>query len=391
MTTDKIIREWFYRLPKGYAEQPYTEEELAVLDEVMAKYQTPDHKIITEEAESINITDVKKLIDEADLDADELAEVQQLIVSLGFRRTILPYLASKGIVSDAYQLGARAVRVVFDRIAHLPNVTDVIEYFKSPPDLVYDRTTGRGNIVDASGLPSETIFELMEIQPGADAGGNSTGPAEIALALLFGNVDNMQGGGDLKMEGRILEVKGKEARLGSQARGKKLLESSFIGYMFDSAINLGLITGEEYDQFMNDTDHRNIAIAIRDAHDMLVTDNDYDKNEFIAAVQKGIGSIFFEDSATTKKYLTTSTNYNDVNEIMKQMVKINIDAYMSKIKADMILLHKFRPKKPDFDFVVVNREEIESVVESGTIRLGSKKKEGSFFWHDTNPGVVLSV
>jgi hypothetical protein len=32
---DEIVTEWFYRLPKGYAEQPYTESELHVLNEIL--------------------------------------------------------------------------------------------------------------------------------------------------------------------------------------------------------------------------------------------------------------------------------------------------------------------------------------------------------------------
>ncbi len=53
---DAIIAEWFYRLPKGYAEKPYTESELLVLEQVMHEYShgkfnvvnnlhptTPDH------------------------------------------------------------------------------------------------------------------------------------------------------------------------------------------------------------------------------------------------------------------------------------------------------------------------------------------------------------
>ena len=35
MTKDAIIREWFYRLPKGYANAPYTKEEMDVLHEVL--------------------------------------------------------------------------------------------------------------------------------------------------------------------------------------------------------------------------------------------------------------------------------------------------------------------------------------------------------------------
>ena len=35
MDTNKIIHEWFYRLPKGYAIAPYTDQELKVLNEVL--------------------------------------------------------------------------------------------------------------------------------------------------------------------------------------------------------------------------------------------------------------------------------------------------------------------------------------------------------------------
>ena len=37
MDFDKLVREWFYRLPKGYADAPYSQQELAILDEVMAE------------------------------------------------------------------------------------------------------------------------------------------------------------------------------------------------------------------------------------------------------------------------------------------------------------------------------------------------------------------
>mgnify|MGYP003147294185 FL=1 len=35
MNKESIIREWFYRLPKGYAEPPYTKAEMDVLHEVL--------------------------------------------------------------------------------------------------------------------------------------------------------------------------------------------------------------------------------------------------------------------------------------------------------------------------------------------------------------------
>jgi len=50
MDWDAITAEWFYRLPKGYAEQPYTESELKVLDQVIMEYQSGEFKPVIFEA-----------------------------------------------------------------------------------------------------------------------------------------------------------------------------------------------------------------------------------------------------------------------------------------------------------------------------------------------------
>ena len=39
MDIDKIIREWFFKLPMGYAEQPYSEDELQTLAEVLVEHK----------------------------------------------------------------------------------------------------------------------------------------------------------------------------------------------------------------------------------------------------------------------------------------------------------------------------------------------------------------
>ena len=46
MDFDYIVREWFYRLPKGYADAPYTEEELRVLGNVLTEQGISLNKIL---------------------------------------------------------------------------------------------------------------------------------------------------------------------------------------------------------------------------------------------------------------------------------------------------------------------------------------------------------
>lgn len=72
MDFDCIVKEWFYRLPKGYADAPYTEEELRVLNEVLAE-------------NNITIPEVD-IVDQAFLDArpvEDLDELQEAIIRIG--------------------------------------------------------------------------------------------------------------------------------------------------------------------------------------------------------------------------------------------------------------------------------------------------------------------
>lgn len=48
MDTDKIIREWFHKLLKGYAEQPYSQDELRALVEVFVEQGVAPPKTLTE-------------------------------------------------------------------------------------------------------------------------------------------------------------------------------------------------------------------------------------------------------------------------------------------------------------------------------------------------------
>ena len=431
MDRDSIIKEWFYRLPTGYANAPYSKAEMDILHEVLEENGLNGDMFVNEMdpvdqafhyAEEIDVKDkqyslnqlqewkhahkhlinenvtlselVKLLSNVKDrLDQEDLTDIQAVIIRSAFKNKVMKYFAQKGIEADAYQQGNDSIRALFNGIASLPNVDEVITYFENPKSLQIGED-GRGNL-EQSGLPKETIFELMKMQPGADKGGNATGPAEIALALLFKNISNISGGGDLSFDGVALEVKGKDARLGNQSRGKRKLESTFLGSMVERAADQGTISDDEYDEYINDTDHNNISIAIRDAYELLVEEKGMDKKEFITRTIKGVGAIFFEDLVAAQKYLDEGSDFKNVNTVMKQLVKINLESYMKKINAPQILFHNYRSSKTkpsnDLRFALVKLEDIDSVVEAGTIRLGSQKSEGSFFWDNTNPSVKLKL
>ncbi len=64
---DDVIREWFYRLPKGYAEAPYSESELFVLADVIAEHDSTVGKPIPEAVELVTEDE-----DQVDIDDEEI-------------------------------------------------------------------------------------------------------------------------------------------------------------------------------------------------------------------------------------------------------------------------------------------------------------------------------
>ena len=135
MDFEKLVKEWFYRLPKGYADAPYSQQELAILDEVLSengvslpeaelekeKFTEPDQmrnevdqldqafnnaRPINEEEQDIkSLTD--KLIDvikNSELSANELNFFIKNISNRGLKGTLKDKLTAKGYTEDAFKV-----------------------------------------------------------------------------------------------------------------------------------------------------------------------------------------------------------------------------------------------------------------------------------------------
>lgn len=256
MDKNGIIREWFYRLPKGYAIAPYDKEELNVLHEVLAENKLSG-KIFAKEVDQL---------DQAFLDAEEVEEV----LSLGeefifnedsiFEDTIeaeesdIPPTADE--LASILSSGERFAPKVLEKIAVLLNIDTIsnemvekrfVELMGSDASHVDDildmvmvpgtdqakfaaymenRTvsyksfmgTPKG-IVDtfaaATGLSSRSIERLATYKwPSMPA----IGPLEVLLAILLKDGERPTSGqsGDLRVAGLPFEVKGFSARLKGQ-------------------------------------------------------------------------------------------------------------------------------------------------------------------------------
>lgn len=409
---DKLISEWSYRCRRGYPIWGDIEDML-VLQTILEEYNIPlpfkritaksvinnantkvlhgRKPVVTENSNVVTKNDIIKQIKSTKLSDSDLQKINQLIITAIYKPQVIKYLASKNIVPENYQLGDEAVNLILSKITALPNAADVVKYFEKPVMLKWG-TDGRGNIQQLTGLPDSTIARLITIQPGADSGGSATGPAEIAFSLLFKNIKNSSTSGDLEMDGKTVELKGRDGRLGSQSgRGKEMnVKSSFVGQMIKQAAD-----NKTMNEFISNKDNINIAYAIFNAYDILVNSGIMPKKEFITNVQQGLSDIYFNKSIVVKKYFNNSTKWTSAESIGRQLVKTNLEAYMTKINNEIIIFHRFREtgKSPSLDlsFVVIDKSDIDSVIDTGVITLGSLRPESSIFWHDTNPSVKLNI
>ena len=61
MDKEAIIREWFFRLPKGYAEPPYTKTEMNILHKVLEENGMNGSVFVNEEIERLQKQVAEKL------------------------------------------------------------------------------------------------------------------------------------------------------------------------------------------------------------------------------------------------------------------------------------------------------------------------------------------
>ena len=231
MNKEAIIREWFYRLPKGYAEVPYTKAEMNILHEVLeengmngsvfvnevdtgpkrnfkpygdkyTEYEKATNKDLkevdqldqafndakpVEEAAKDKKQELIDLVKAAELNDTEIQWYIKSITNKGFKGDIVNYLAARGYTGDTFKVGDKAIEYIFDKISD-SEADEFVKYIENPKNFASLPT--RGNFAKETGLSQKLIKDLIDIEPGADAGGSSIGKADpksesFTVLLLF--------------------------------------------------------------------------------------------------------------------------------------------------------------------------------------------------------------
>ena len=216
-----------YQSPKCVSDL-YTE----VLGTVSEPYAKPKGDVPVKKTTK---QDIFKLLQNLDsqklLNQDDLNYINQYLSIKPFKTKITQYLNAHNLTSTTIVEGD-VIEWIIQILSTNDDLQTYINYIKSPVSL--KDIPREGIMVDVmskkSKLSTDTIRQLIELK-GTESG-RGVGKGEMGMASIFKDVG--QGGageGDLVWNGKYLEVKGTDARLGKRDRAFGNFESTKLGQL----------------------------------------------------------------------------------------------------------------------------------------------------------------
>lgn len=365
---DRIINSVAYKFPKGYPDMddPNDKEMLfKMVNEILEVDEKPE-----EEDLKAKLID---LIKSSDISDETLKKLFKSISGSGSRGELKSYLNQKGYTPESFKTKDSALEYILDKLTDT-ETKELMDYLKNPKSL--DGAGDKGNLIKVTGLSDQLVKDLINIEPGADAGGSAIGKAEIFLALVFKDVDNRSGGGDLNFNGKNLEVKGTGGRFGQQAgRGSAANYLEIIGDKF--------LDGDELEEFISEPSNGNINYALKDIYERA-TKNGYKSEEVISYLQKILDQLYF-NKGLASKFFNGPADFDNLEEIKKKLLELNAAAYAAKNNVDYFLMLN----SSNGDYVLIDINKLPEAVNAGLIDTITKAPTLGFKWDNPNPQIII--
>ena len=391
MSIDELLNEWSYRTKKGY---PSVDDpsDILILKEILGKLNLPSNSIILklrEQEETIPLSlneeenqdttpskdDLIKLIQNAKLNDSQVQKLFKNISGFAYKDSILSFVNSKGFTSDKFKTGDIAIETIFNKISD-SNINEFIQYIKKPRTL--SSLDLSGNFVSQLGLSPNLVEDLINIEPGADAGGSSVGKAEVFLGLMFSDVDNNVSKGDLNWNGKNLEVKGTGGRLGQQAgRGNDNKET------IENAAKQ-LLDGEVLDEYVNylSTIKYSMVFSIKKLYE-TATENGKSISDVKKIIQSALNRAFY-DKGVASMYFNDPSDFTDPDRVKKNLIKVNSRSYAIKTDVNAFLFLN----SSNGDYVIVDMAELDDAIDTQKFDTSVRGVTG-YKWYDIAPNMVV--
>jgi len=342
MNQEDIIREWFYRLPKGYAQPPYTKKEMDVLHAVLEDHNV-NGSIFVKEVDQLDqaFHDAKPVEkdDEVTESIVETIEMSDELLTEGYtkddliaviKETPLPdkLIAYLSRLIDSSTSETSAIKGLetrnFDKVSSKAMFDKAVEMdsYKQLQDLVTGEVQGidfdalglEGNLqsaIDKIGFSKEFSEWLYNYRPAI--GGVNVGAGENMLRVILkgGHVPSK---GDVGAEGIEIELKATQTK----SSGFRMRGQSGYGSGYDVALTVFEAIQEAYGEELPE-DFPDVA-------------SDNRIQLYFKSGKDSLGDIYFKDLVKKGKLRT-----NQIADIYGKAVRKLYKNYQGNLETEIFV------------------------------------------------------
>ena len=380
---EKIIRENCWKFDKGY---PDSQEDINILKSLV-KSQLQEQE--EDELAQLKVQLIKTIQDADDLDDKEIRAYIKSINNRGYKNNLTQKLADKGYTADRFKFGEKALDKI-NKDVDSADLSVYFDYLKNPKSLKDIKPAGKFH--EELGLPQELVKSFVDIEPGADQGGSSIGKAELFLSLFFDDIGNTadkidpetgeikKAKGDNSWQGvGNLEVKGTGGRLGQQA-GRGLDAVSIFKTLVSD-----LLPEDRVDSFISEHDQyytmsKSISALYKEAKE-----NGVGENEIQSKIIDALDKVYWNQGMASN-YFKTEKDFTDLEEITKNLLKLNAESY-SKVKGvDAILF--IDTAAGQNKYIIVKKEDYNDTIDNKKFWTTTKAPTG-YQWKNVNTNLIV--
>ena len=258
MTVNEILTEWSYKLDRGYPEMdnPY---DILLLEQILKEngFESKEVDITirnlqenifgpkekkegwagqmtahtNEETDdevgqlrtqlgSHSKKDIIELINKLDLDEKQIQKMYHRISNFGSYKPILKTLRASNYKDEVVKRYSQEVQMMIEDLDPKENA-QFLEYLSNPEKQLDFPTDPKGNlftVIPSDKVPASVMQQIIS-HTTQDEGKRGVGMGELGMALIFKNITDSKGKGDLALNGKEFEIKGNGATLGAKPEG----------------------------------------------------------------------------------------------------------------------------------------------------------------------------
>ena len=378
----KYLNSIAYKFPKGYPDMNDSKD-IELLNEMIKS-------LIKEDEEEDLKSKLISIINSSDLSDDEIRAYTKSIANRGRKEDIIKTLADKGYTADRFKFKDKALEKITKDLDNA-DLKAYFNYAKNPKSLKSLNPSGKFH--EELGLPSDLIKAFIDIEPGADQSGSAIGKAELFLSMFFSDIGNtsdkinketgevIKAKGDNTWQGvGNLEIKGTGGRLGQQAgRGIDAVP------LFKRLVADLLPEDEAEELIKKHSQYFTMSRSISELYNQA-KENGVSETEIQNKITKVLDQAYW-GQGMAENYFKTEEDFTNLEEITKNLLKLNAESY-SKVKGvDAIL---FVDTAGDNKYIIVKKEDYNDTIDNKKFWTTTKGPTG-FQWKNINPNLNVNV